>query len=311
MPVVVIAGGRGLIGQKLTSHLTARNYEVIVLTRDKSSFPQTQGVTYSTWDVYQGIFDPGVFRAADAIVHLAGAGVIDQKWTEAYKQEIVNSRTKASRLLVRAYTESGSRAGVLVAATAIGWYGPDPSPLHRKEGFIETDPAADGFLAATCLDWENSLAIPREVPLRMVKLRTGIVLSADGGAYEKFKSPLKMGIAAIMGSGRQMVSWIHMEDLCRMFVESIENSQISGVYNAVAPVPVSNRKLILEMAEKVRHKFFIPVHVPGFILKLILGQRSIEVLKSATVSSRKIRESGFTFLYPSIESALAALEQRS
>ncbi len=135
-------------------------------------------------------------------------------------------------------------------------------------------------------------------------------MSNDGGAFKEFKKPLRFGFAGILGSGKQIVSWIHIDDLCRMYIEAIENKNLNGSYNAVAPVPVTNKKLIIAMAEKFRHKFYIPIHVPTFLLKLFLGKRSTEILKSATVSSKKIKSTGFTFLYPTIESAMENLSGR-
>ena len=141
----------------------------------------------------------------------------------------------------------------------------------------------------------------------MVKLRIGIVLSNSGGALAEFKKPISFGIAGILSSGKQMVSWIHIDDLCRLFINAIENEQLSGCYNAVAPEPVTNKTLTLELAKKLKGKFFIPMHVPSFVLKIMMGDRSIEVLKSATVSSAKIKQTGFTFLYPTIDAALQQL----
>jgi uncharacterized protein (TIGR01777 family) len=132
-------------------------------------------------------------------------------------------------------------------------------------------------------------------------------LSNDGGALAEFKKPLKFGIATILGSGKQTVSWIHIDDLCRIYVEAIQNTNLHGAYNAAAPSPVSNKKLTLTLAKIMRRKFFIPVYVPAFVLKIMLGESSVEVLKSTTVSCEKIKQAGFAFLYPSVEAALTQL----
>ena len=166
------------------------------------------------------------------------------------------------------------------------------------------------FLGETCVLWETSVEPVAEMGIRLVKLRTGIVLSNDGGAFKEFKKPLRFGFAGILGSGKQIISWIHIDDICRIYIEAIENKNINGSYNAVAPLPVTNKKLIIEMAEKLRHKFYIPIHIPTFFLKLFMGKRSAEILKSATVSNKKIKSTGFTFLYPAIESAIEDLAIR-
>ena len=169
---------------------------------------------------------------------------------------------------------------------------------------VETDKPADDFLGQTCLLWEQSIEPAEELGIRVCKLRTGIVLSNDGGALAEFKNPIKFGVAGILSSGKQIVSWIHIEDLCRMYIFAMENNNISGSYNAIAPRPVTNKLLTLQLAKAMKGTFFIPMHVPVFVLKLMLGESSIEVLKSTTVSCEKIKNAGFTFLYPSMEAAL-------
>jgi len=310
MPVVLISGGTGLIGTKLTDRLTGNNYEVIILSRNKDKPPDHPKITYTLWDVKKGIIDAEAVKRADHIIHLAGAGVVDKKWTKAYKQEIIESRTKSSELLIKTLRENVNHVKTFVSASAIGWYGSDRYPLLHKDGFIETDPAGKDFLGETCVLWETSVDPAAEMGIRLVKLRTGIVLSNDGGAFKEFRKPLRFGFAAILGTGKQMISWIHIDDMCRAYIEAIENKNISGSYNAVAPLPVSNKKLTIKLAEKVRNKFYIPIHIPCLFLKLMMGTRSTEILKSATVSNKKIKSAGFTFLYPAIESAIEDLASR-
>lgn len=310
MAIVLISGGTGLIGKKLTSYLIDRNYEIIILSRHKNKSSTNPKISYSFWDIKNEVIDAEVIRKADHIIHLAGAGVMDKKWTTEYKKIIVDSRVKSAGLLIKALKENPNHVKSFVSASAIGWYGADGNPLIRKEGFIETDLPDKNFLGETCLLWECSVEPVIEMKIRLVKLRTGIVFSNEGGAYKEFKTPVKFGFAAILGSGNQIISWIHIDDLCRMYIEAIENIELNGVYNAVAPLPVSNKNLVLVIAEKLKNKFFIPVHVPIFLLKLFMGKRSVEILKSATVSSKKIKSMGFTFLYPTIESAIGELAKK-
>jgi len=211
-------------------------------------------------------------------------------------------------LLVDALKKGNHQIKTIVSSSAIGWYGADKKTDYA---FVETDAAEVDFLGTTCRQWEESISTAEIIGVRVCKLRTGIVLSNDGGALVEFKKPLKMGIAAILGNGKQMISWIHIEDLCRMFIHAIENPKLTGSFNAVAHNPVSNKKLTLTLAKLRRGSFFIPMHVPAFILKLMLGESSIEVLKSTTVSSEKIKSTGFTFYYPSIDAALKELTSPS
>lgn len=307
MPVVLISGGTGLIGTNLTRHLIEKNYEVIILTRDKDKPSENPKISYAHWDIKNQEIDDEVVKKANHIIHLAGAGVMEKKWTKDYKKQIVESRIKSSSLLIKSLHKNSNQVKSFVSASAIGWYGADDNLLKRKEGFIETDPADDSFLGETCRLWEESVTPVEEMGIRLVRLRTGIVLSNDGGAYKEFKMPLKFGIAGILGSGKQVVSWIHIDDMCRIYIEALENKELNGSYNAVAPMPVTNKKLILQTAETIKNKFYIPIHIPKFLLKIFLGQRSIEILKNATVSDKKIKSTGFTFLYPSIEAAIEEL----
>jgi uncharacterized protein (TIGR01777 family) len=311
MSVVLISGGTGLIGSALTRHLIERGYDVIILSRTKNLTSDHPKISYSYWNVSQKLIDAEVIKKADHIIHLAGAGVMDKKWTDDYKKKILESRTKSAELIISCLKENAHHVKTFVSASAIGWYGEDPKPLERKEGFIESDLPSKSFLGETCLLWEASVEPVTALGIRLVKLRTGIVWSNNGGAFKEYKSPLNFGLATILGSGKQIVSWIHIDDLCRMYCTAIEDIYLRGSYNAVAPEPVSQKKMILTLGQRMRNKFFIPVYVPGFILKWNFGKRSIELLKSATVSNKKIKATGFTFLFPSIESAVDDLISHS
>ena len=304
MPTVLITGGTGLVGKKLTEQLVAKGYKVIILSRKPNAAKENGTVSYATWNVEEQKIDGGAIASADHIIHLAGAGVMEKRWTEKYKKEIINSRVKSSELLIKGLKENANTVKTIVSASAIGWYGKDERPIKP---FIESDPPDKNFLGETCRLWEESIEPVIHLFKRLVKLRLGIVLSNGGGAFSEFKKPLQFGIAAILGNGKQMISWVHIEDICRMFIYAIENENVAGSYNAASPEPVNNKTLIIKLAELMRKKFYIPVYVPQFFLKLYLGERSIEVLKSTTVSNEKIKNEGFTFLYPTIDVALKQL----
>ncbi|HQW83448.1 MAG TPA: TIGR01777 family oxidoreductase [Ferruginibacter sp.] len=301
---VLITGGSGLVGTALSHVLIQKGYTVIILTRDISKKKSLKNIHYAMWDVKKQIIDIDAIKKADFIVHLAGAGVVEKKWTDAYKKEIVESRTCSSRLLVETLKNNPNKVKAVISSSAIGFYGKDAVNIVP---FTETDNADDSFLGQTCYQWEESISPIINLGKRLVILRTGIVLSNLRGALTEFKKPLQFGMATILGSGRQKISWIHIDDLCSMYIAAIENSNIDGVYNAVAPFPVSNKKLMLCLAKKMNGFLFIPIYVPSFALKLLMGQRSIEVLKSTTVSCTKTMEAGFTFQYHQIEAALENL----
>jgi hypothetical protein len=291
-----------MLGKALSRALLARGYQVIILTR--SPKPASGNLQYAQWDIKAKTIDIGAVQQADHIIHLAGAGVVEKKWTAAYKREIIESRTESSRLIFETLKNNDNKTPTVVSASAIGWYGADHVPVHP---FTENDPPDIGFLGEVCKQWESSIEPVTTLGNRLVKIRIGIVLSNEGGALAEFKKPLRFGTAAILSDGKQVISWIHVDDLCRIFIAAIENGQMQGTYNAVAPEPVTNKTLTLTLAKEMNGRFFIPVHVPAFVLKIMMGQRSIEVLKSATVSSKKITDTGFSFNYATIGSALKNL----
>ena len=302
---ILITGGTGLIGQALTKALLEKHYTVIILTRDPSKHkPSNENITYAKWDPASQYIDIDAVKKSDHIIHLAGVNVGDKRWTKKRKREIVESRVHGSELLVKTLSGNNNTVKTIVSASAIGWYGPDT--MSNKE-FTENDPAYSDFLGQTCVQWERSIEPVASFNKRLVKLRTGIVLSNEAGAFPEFKKPLRFGIAAILGSGKQVISWIHIDDLVRAYVYAIENEKMNGTYNAVAPFPVTNKHLTLELAKTVNKSFFIPMQVPSFALKIALGEMSIEVLKSATVSCKKLQAERFTFLYPHIEAAIRQL----
>ena len=301
MATILITGGTGLIGTALTPMLLSKGYEVIILTR-RTDKQNSEAVKYARWDVKRGIIDKDAIAKADHIIHLAGANVSDKRWTKKRKKEILDSRVKSGEVIVKVLKEIPNKIQTVLSASGIGWYGPD-TDISKQKGFKENDPASNDFLGEVCEQWEGSLKPVVALDKRLIIFRQGIVLSKEGGAFTEFKKPLKFGIAAILGSGKQVLSWIHIEDLCRMYVYALEK-KFSGVFNAVAPQVISNKNFTLELAKKARGKFFIPIYVPSFVLKIVLGEMSIEVLKSATVNCGKIKSTGFQFLYPSIEAAL-------
>ena len=307
MQTIIITGGTGLVGTALSKMLAEKGFKVIILSRSTNNKLNNENIKYALWDVSKKTIDLNAIASADFIIHLAGAAVVEKKWTVAYKKEIVESRTKSSEFIVETLKNNPNKVQAIISSSAIGWYGADKIKGHQ---FIETDPVDSQFLGETCRLWEESIEPASSLGIRVCKLRTGIVLSKYGGALAEFIKPIKLGIAAILGNGKQIVSWIHVEDLCRMFVHAIENKNLNGSYNAVAPAPVSNKTLTITLAKILRNRFYIPIHVPSFILKIMMGQRSIEVLKSADISCEKIRNTGFIFLYPSIEVALKQLTKK-
>lgn len=299
MKTIGITGGTGLVGRAITRLLVDKGYKVIIFSRTQR--PDTEFINYAHWDADRQEIDITALQALDGLIHLAGEGVADKRWTTQRKQQILESRTIGTSFITSRLIQHAPRCKTFVSASAIGYYGSDKG----GEPFTETDNPSSDFLGSTCAAWENA-SKEIEGKIRRVLLRIGIVFSNDAGAFKEFVKPTKFGIAPLLGGGRQIISWIHIYDMAAMFVYALENEAINGIYNGVAPAPVM-QKLLMHTIRHYKSWFIIPLPVPSFVLKIMLGEMSVEVLKSATVSCNKIENAGFRFQYPTIGKAVAQL----
>lgn len=293
-----------MLGSALSRALLSQGYQVIILTREKAR-KGAPGFSYAHWDVDNGIIDKEAIERSDYVVHLAGANLAGGRWTAKRKKIFTDSRVKTGELIVKALKEIPNKIQAVISASAIGYYGPDPE-IPNPHPFVETAIPDNHFLGTLVQQWEGAIHPVSASGKRLVILRFGIILSAEGGAYAEFKKPLKFGVSTILGNGRQVVSWIHIEDAVRLIITCLENEKFNGTYNAVAPVPVNNKTLMQTIARYEAGRY-ISMPVPAIALKIALGEMSIEVLKSATVSSEKARELGFEFKYADIDSAIRKL----
>lgn len=254
------------------------------------------------WDVNRGVMDTEALTGVDAIIHLAGAGIADKPWTEKRKQEIRDSRTRSTRLLVDQLKKTSHTVKTFVSASAIGYYGFEGGETVFAE---DSKPGSD-FLASVVKDWEAEIDPIQELNIRTVKIRIGIVLSEQGGALKEMANPVRWGVGAPLGSGKQYMSWIHIDDLCRMFVYALKHDHLQGAYNGVGPSWVNNKELTQAIAKALKKPLWLP-SVPGFVLKLMLGEMADLVLKGSKVSGEKIAQAGFTYQYPDLDVALTNL----
>lgn len=278
---------------------------MIILTRNTTGYQSGSRLNYASWDPEKETVDHWAIHNADCIVNLAGANIADGRWTEQRKKEILDSRVRGSRLLFKSLKEIPNKVRCVISNSATGYYGADAS---NARPFEETSPSANDFLAKVTKQWEQSIQPVTQLNKRLVIFRVGIVLSKDGGAFQQYLRPLKLGVAAVPGNGQQIMSWIHIHDLVRLYINTIEQEKWSGVYNAVAPHPVSQNDLLKTMSRY--RKFHIPIHVPAFVLRAMLGEMSTEILKSVTVSSQKLEREGFEFQFPNVDVAVADLMRR-
>lgn len=295
MNKVLITGGTGLVGSRLASLLKASNYEVHILSRSKKG--NFNGMHYWSWDLDKQTIDNEALNV-DAIIHLAGAGVADKRWTAKRKKEILDSRTLSSKLLVDILKKQSTNIQSVVAASAVGYYG-----SRGNEVLTEESAAGQGFLTDVCEQWESAneqFSSVLDLPLSI--MRIGIVLSKNGGALPKLAMPIKFGVGAYLGNGKQYYPWIHIDDLCNMLIFAMEN-KLDGIYNACAPTPETNKDIAKTIAS-VLGRPFIPAPGPKFILKTVMGEMADMLLNSQNTSSKKIETAGFKFQFSELKTTL-------
>lgn len=297
---VLITGGTGSIGRRLTQLLQKEGYHVSLLSRSPKQIPD---VTVYQWDIKKGHIDPQAIATADHIIHLAGEGIADERWTDTRKENILNSRTQSTELLAQALAKNPHHVKSFVGASAIGFYGGDTG----DRPLTETNQGGSDFLAQVVRAWERSEEQIASLGIRTVKMRIGVVLMADGGALPKLVQPVRLGAGAPIGSGQQYISWIHLDDLCQLFIQALSDESWKGVYNAVAPNPVTNETLTRAIADVLHRPLLLP-NIPNFAIKLLYGEMAIVVTGGNYVLNKRIvEETNFQYQYADLKKALVDL----
>ena len=296
----LIAGGSGFIGKQLCQLLKKDQHEVYILSTQKILCESKKNYIY--WNPKEKMID-STFSITDCtIINLAGAGVADKRWTADRKKEIIDSRVDSLQTLFNAIEKKQIESTHLVSASAIGFYG------EANKIFTEEDKSDVSFLSSTCEQWEQEALKFKELNCIVSIARVGIVLGKEGGALKEFLKPIQLGIAGIPSSGKQIYSWIHITDVARVFY-FLAKEKKEGIFNAVAPNPCAINEIFT--AIKKYKRTFLTAHAPEFVLKIMLGEMSIEVLKSCKVSSLKIEQAGFSFLYHNIEDCMKSFLVKS
>ena len=292
---ILITGATGLVGKQLVPYLQKQGHQVSILSRKKINIP---AVNVFVWDVDQQTIDVDALKGIDTIIHLAGAGIADKSWSVQRKQEIIDSRVKSAELLYKTIKETNAPIQTFVSASAVGYYG-----SRRDEFLWENSDPGKGFLADCCIQWEAAADAGIAMGIRVVKVRIGLILSKKGGALAAMAMPIKFFVGAPLGSGKQWMPWIHLDDIVQIFTKAVEDETMQGAYNAAAPYPASNKLLTKRIAWHLNRPVW-PLHVPKAVLNLILGESSILALMSSNTAAQKILDTGYRFKYLDLDEAL-------
>jgi uncharacterized protein len=293
---IVLTGATGVIGRRLVRALSERGDDVLVLSRDPARASSKLGVEAAAWDPSAGPAPAEALSGRDAVVHLAGENIA-QRWSDAAKQRIRDSRVTGTRNLVAGLRAADPRPRVLVSASGVDYYGP-----HADETVTEADPAGSTFLAEVCVAWETEAQAAEELGLRVVRLRTGPVLDASGGALATMLPPFKLGAGGPVAGGRQYMAWIHADDLVALYLAALDDERFTAAFNAVAPEPVTNKEFSKALGRALHRPAIAPV--PAFALRLLYGDMAEIVTQGLRAVPARAQELGFSFAHPSVDEAL-------
>ncbi|EJL59808.1 TIGR01777 family oxidoreductase [Flavobacterium sp. CF136] len=295
---VLLTGGSGFIGSYLTKVLIDNGFSVSVLSR--SDRKNTDLITFYKWDLEHNYIDEEAVLKADYIVHLAGEGIVEKSWTTKRKKALLESRIQPIDLIYAVLKKNNKLLDAFISASAVGIYG----AVTNEEICTEESPAENDFLGITCQKWEAASDKITSLGIRTVKIRTGIVLGRKDGFLKKLSPGFKAGFGTILGTGKQYLPWIHIEDLCNIYLKAIQDEQINGIYNATVLDNTSNETLSKTLANLYGYTIWLP-KIPAFVLRLFLGEMSQVVLNGQRVSSEKIKQRGFKFRFKNLEAALS------
>jgi len=297
MSKVLIAGGTGLVGTRLSQLLNEKGHDVVHLSRKKET--TTKYPTY-VWDTSKGSIEEGAFDGVTHIVNLAGAGIADSLWTKDRKELLIESRTQTTALLAKYISKLAQKPKVYVSAAAIGIYGDRGDEILTESSEV----GEDGFLVKCCLEWEQAIqALALKTDIRTVTLRLGIVLSTKGGALPKMLLPLKFFTASYFGDGQQWYSWVHIDDVCNVFIKAMETDKMEGVYNVTTLNPLTNKELTERMVDALGKRALV-IPAPKAALRLGMGEMADVVLNSNKVLPQRLEKIGFSFQFPTFEEAV-------
>jgi len=295
----VLITGTGLIATHLAEKLTKKGYHVTFLSRSEDPSSPYQ---IFTWDIKKQNIDAKAIATADYIVHLAGSNIGEHRWTEERKKLIIHSRVDSASLLFSEIKKQKKDIKAFISASGVGFYG----AVTKEKIFSENDIPATDFLGQTCEKWEKSATAFEKLGIRTVKIRTGVVLAKKDSVLDKMIIPIKIGIGSAIGSGKQYMPWIHIDDICNIYIKAIEDINMQGAYNSTATDQKNNEEFMHSIAKVLKKPFWFP-KVPSFTIRLLFGEMADILLKGSRVSNKKLLQSGFEFQFNDLKKALEDL----
>jgi uncharacterized protein (TIGR01777 family) len=299
---ILISGGSGLVGSHLIPLLLSKGYNVSCLSRGVN---HDSGVNVYKWDPERRIIDYNAIEGIDYIIHLAGANIGEKRWTKKRKEEIVRSRVNSAIFLHHIIREKGLKLKAFISASAVGYYG----LVTTEKVFREEDPPSNDYLGTTCRHWEEAADLFSKSDIRTIKIRTAVVLEKNDSALSKLMKSGKYGFLVRTGNGRQYIPWIHIDDLCNIYLKAIGDSNMSGAYNAASTQQMTHKDFMRVLAQVMKKPVFLPA-IPAFIMRAFLGEMSNVILKGSRVSSEKIIRAGYKFVFNNLEDALNDIVNR-
>ena len=298
MKKILIAGGTGFVGKKLIPFLVEKGYSIHVLTR-KPSANSSKNIRFFQWEIERQYIDKKAFEGVEILINLTGANIGEKRWTEQRKKEIIDSRINSIDILYQYISENKFNINTFISSSAVGFYG----AVTTDKTFVETSENGNDFLASVSQKWEDATLKFNDLGIRTVILRKGVILGKEGGMVKKLSPLAKLGINVSLGSGKQYLPWIDIRDLVRLYDFFLSNAQLSGIYNAVATEQITMSDLSKALLQAFGKKSFLP-NAPAFVIRLLFGEMAVMLLEGSKVSNEKLKTTGFSFEFDTIEKSL-------
>lgn len=298
MKKILIAGGTGFVGKQLIDFLVGKGYSIHVLTRKPRANP-LENIHFFLWNIERQYIDKKAFEGVEILINLTGANIGEKRWTNDRKKEIIDSRIKSINLLYQYISENKFPINTFISSSAVGFYG----AVTTDKTFAETSESGNDFLASVCQQWENAAFEFQDLGVRTVILRKGVILGKEGGMVKKLSPLAKLGINVSLGSGKQYLPWIDIRDLVRLYDFILSNTQLKGIFNAVATEQITMNDFSKVLLKSFGKKSFIP-NAPAFVIRLLFGEMAVMLLEGSKVSNEKIKNAGFSFEFDTIEKSL-------